>query len=79
MQNLMLAEINGSGIVHNLVIVLLIGICVGIVYWVGSYFIRTIPLPGLAGKIWDGLFILLGMLVVVNFLLGLAGWSVVKW
>ena len=62
----MLAEIvlsNGDGIVHGLLMLLIVGICVGLIYWVGKWFIGTLGAPPMAGKVWDGLFLLIGLRV----------------
>jgi hypothetical protein len=63
----------GDGMVHQLLMFLLIGICVGLIYWVGKWFIGSVGAPPMASKVWDGLFILIGLIVIINFLLGLAG------
>ena len=72
--NLMfLAQISGDGLVHQLLVVLIVGICVGIVWWLGRYFITALTLPAIVMTIWNGLFILLGALFLINFLLSLTG------
>lgn len=81
MNNLMLAaiQIGGDGLINQLVTVLLIALCLGVIYAIGWYFFREPPAPALAMKVWNGLFILLIGLAIVNFLLGLAGHQFIKW
>ena len=68
-----------SGLVQSLIYVLLIGICVALVWWVGKWFIGQLGAPAIAMTIWNGLFILIGLIVIVNFLLGLTGHPLVRW
>jgi len=69
----------GNGLVHNLLMVLLVGICVGIVYAMGWWFLKRPPVPPIALTVWNGLFILVGGIVVINFLLSLADYHFIKW
>lgn len=75
----MLAAVSGEGIVNQLLFVLVVGICVLLIWWVGKWFIVKLGAPPIAMTIWNGLFILLGLFVVVNFLLGLVGYPVIRW
>jgi len=63
----------GDGLVHALFLVLIIGICVALIWAVGRWFIQKLAAPALVMTIWNGFFILVGLIVVVNFLLSLAG------
>jgi len=74
-----LAQIDGGGVVHQLLVVLIVGICCAIVWWVGQWFIQKMALPAIVGTVWMGLFILLGAIFIINFLLGLAGHPFIKW
>ena len=70
----MLAEIaGGSGLVYWLIALLVVGICVLLVWWVGNWFIGKLGAPAIVKTLWDGLFILIGLIVVVNSLLGAVG------
>ena len=69
----------GGGLVHGLFMVLIVGICVGIVYALGRYFIQKFAAPSLAMTIWNGFFLLVIAIVVINFLLGLAGKPFLKY
>lgn len=69
----------GSGFVHQLLMILIIGICVGIVYAMGWWFLKRPPIPPMALTIWNGLFILVGGIIIINFLLGLAGHPFIQW
>lgn len=65
--------VNGDGLVHQLFLVLIIGICVALIWGVGRWFIQKLGAPPVAMTIWNGIFILIGLIVAVNFLLSLAG------
>ena len=75
----MLAAVTGEGMVHSLLVILVIGICVLIVWWLGRYFITTLSAPPIVMTCWNGLFLLLGGLVIINFLLSLVGKPLVPW
>jgi hypothetical protein len=77
----MLADLTsgGDGMIHKLLMVLIVGICVGIVFLVGRWFIQRPGVPAVAMTIWVGLFILVGAIVIINFLLGLGGHQFVPW
>ncbi len=70
---------DGGGLVQLLLYALLIGICVGLIWWVGTWFISKLGGPPMAMTIWNGLFILIGLIIVINFLLGLGGRSFIHW
>jgi hypothetical protein len=69
---ILVASDNG-GLIHSLLFVLLVGICVLLIWWVGTWFIGKLGAPAIVRTVWDGLFILIGLIVVINFLLSLAG------
>lgn len=75
----MLAQISGDGLVHQLLVVLIVGICVGIVWWLGRWFITALGLPAIVMTVWTGLFLLLGAICLINFLLGLTGHPLIRW
>ena len=70
---------SSGGLVHGLLYVLLVGICVLLIWWVGTWFIAKLGAPPIVRTVWDGLFILVGLFVVINFLLGLSGHPLVAW
>jgi hypothetical protein len=73
-----LAALSGEGMVRQLVVVLVVGICALIVWWLGKHFIEKLGAPPIVRTVWDGLFILLGGLCLINFLLGLVGYPIVR-
>jgi len=77
----LLAEISigGSGMVHSLLVVLIIGIACLLIWWVGKYFIGALSAPAIAMTLWNGLFVLLALIVAVNFLLSLVGYGFIRW
>ena len=73
-------QIGGSGLINQLVTVLLIALCAAVVYVMGWFFFRkNPPFPALVLYIWQGFFVLVGGLIVINFLLGLGGHPLVTW
>jgi hypothetical protein len=44
-----------------------------------AWFIGKLAAPGIVRTIWDGLFILVGLVVIINFLLGLGGHAFIAW
>lgn len=72
-------KMGGEGLINQLLTFLLIALCVSIVYVMGWFFFRKPPVPPVVLFIWQGLFVLLGGLVIINFLLSLAGHPLIKW
>lgn len=68
-----------DGVIHQLFTFLIIGICVGLVYAAGIWFLKRPSIPAVARTIWDGLFILIGLVVILNFLLGFSGNQFIRW
>lgn len=74
-----LAAVSGEGIVRQLGFMLVIGICAALIWLTGKYFITKLGLPPIAMTVWNAIFILVGLFVAINFLLGLIGKPLVKW
>jgi hypothetical protein len=74
---MILAQIAFNGgsnsLIHGLFLVLIIGICCAIVWWVGQWVLKALSAPAFAVTAWMGLFILVAAVVIINFLLSLAG------
>jgi len=70
---------NSGGLIHSLLYFLVVGICVLAIWWVGIWFIAKLAAPAIVRTVWDGLFILVGLFCIVNFLLGLTGHPLVVW
>jgi hypothetical protein len=83
MMSPMLAEVirlgESGGLIHSLLYVLIVGLCGLLIWWVGTWFITRLGAPSIVRTVWDGLFILVGLFVVINFLLGLGGHPLVAW
>lgn len=73
------ATISGSGLVESLLYVLIIGVCLGIVWFLGKYFMGRFGAPPMALTVWNALFVLLIALAFINFLLGLIGHPFIRW
>lgn len=65
----------GGGLIHALFVVLIVGICVGLIWAAGRWVITKMAAPAMAMTIWNGFFILVGLIIVVNFLLSLVGYG----
>lgn len=65
--------IGGGGFINGLLTLLLIGICLGLIYAVGRWFIGKFVLSELVQTCWAGLFLLILLVVVINFVMGLSG------
>lgn len=74
----MLAAVDGEGMVRQLLVMLVVGICVLVVWLMGRFFLTKFGAPPIAMTIWNGLFVLLGGIVIINFLLSLIGHPMVK-
>lgn len=74
-----IAQVSGDGIVHQLLMVLIVGICVAIVWALGRWFVTKFAAPPIVMTVWNGLFLLLGAIFIINFLMGLAGHPLIRW
>lgn len=72
-------EIGGSGFVNQMVTLLVFGLVVLIVYLMGRYFATRPQVPPIVMQIWNGIFVLLGGIVLINFLMGLGDKHFIKW
>ena len=63
----------GGGLISVLLMALIMGIVILAIWWVGTWFIARLGAPAIVRTLWDGLFILVGLIIVINFLLGLTG------
>ena len=68
-----LAVNTGHGLVHDLFTVFIVAVCVAVVWALGRGAATLFKLPALALQIWNGFFILVGAVIILNFLLGLVG------
>lgn len=71
--HLILAAVNGTDIIHQLVALVIVIVCALIVYGLGRWMFGAFKTPPVVMTVWNGLFILLGALVAINFLLSLIG------
>lgn len=79
MSSIMLSVVSGEGLVHQLMMVLIVGVCVAIIWALGRWTIVKFALPALVLTVWNGLFLFVGAFCLINFLLGLAGYPLIKW
>lgn len=70
---------NSSGLIHSLFAVLIIGICCAIIWAVGRWFITKITQNALAMTVWNGFFILVGCIIIINFLMSLVGHGFIEY
>ena len=69
----------GRGIVYNFLRLLILGICCLAIWWTGKWFIGSLAAPAIVLTVWNGLFILVGLIVLIDFLLSLIGKSFLPW
>jgi hypothetical protein len=69
----------GSGVVQQLFMFLIVGLCVAAIWWVGRYIAIKMKLPQGVLDGWNIIFILVGLVVLINFLLGLGGHQFIPW
>lgn len=68
----------GQDVVRSLFVLLIVVICVACIYFVGRWFLAKLA-NATALVVWDGLFLLIGLVVALNFLLGLVGRQFINW
>lgn len=75
-----LSNIGGGGLIGQLLAVLIVALCAGVVYLMGRFFIKKFfaETPRVM-DVWNGFFILVGGIIVINFLLSLLGHGFVAW
>ena len=72
-------SVGGGGLAHD-VFVIFIFILIGLILWaLGNYGFPKFGAPPIVMTIWNGLFILVGAVIVINFLAGLAGHRFIDW
>ena len=64
---------DGSGLIHQAFAVLVFAVCALIVWALGKYLGKKLNAPAIAQTVWDGLFVLVAAIVIINFLLSLIG------
>jgi hypothetical protein len=70
---------SGQDMIKGLGLLLVIGICLLIIWLMGRYFFPKLSAPPVVIQIWDGLFVLIGGFVLINLILSIAGYPIVKW
>jgi len=68
---------DNGGLIHSLLVFLLVLLCGGVLWTMGWYLLKNFP--PLAMTVWNGLFILIGGICLINFLLSLAGHPFIAW
>jgi hypothetical protein len=66
-------SIGGDGMIHGLIMFLIVAVCLLLVWYFGKWVLGQLGAPAIALTIWTGLFGLIGLVIVVNFLLGIGG------
>jgi hypothetical protein len=70
---------SGAGLIHNLFVVLIIGICALLLWAAGRWAMIKFTAPPIVLTVWTGFFLLLGLIVVLNFLLSLVGYGFITY
>lgn len=71
-----------DGLIHQLMMLLLVLLAAGVLYFMGWWFAtrpRVAQAAPIALTIWNGLFILIGGIIVINFLLSMGNHGFIKW
>ena len=68
-----------DGFLKQLLSLLIVGICAGVVYAMGLWFAKRQSMPAMVLTVWNGLFVLVGGIIIINFLLSLTGNGFIKW
>jgi RsiW-degrading membrane proteinase PrsW (M82 family) len=66
---------NGSDLIHQIFVVLILSVCLVMLWFAGDWCFKKMGVPAIALTIWMGLFLLIALVVVLNFLMGLIGHS----
>ncbi len=74
----MLASLSGEGLIRNLFVILIVSLVCGAIWFVGHTLIEKAAKP-LPLKCWDALFLLVGLVIVVNGLLSLINRQFIAW
>ena len=72
-------NLGGSGLAHGIFVIFLAVLIGLILWWLGRYFFPKLGMPPMGMTIWDGLFILIAAIIVINFLAGLMGHAFISW
>lgn len=64
---------DGGGLIHALFVIFIIGICALLLWAAGRWVIQKLAAPAIVMIVWTGFFLLLGLIVVLNFLLSTIG------
>ena len=81
MNPLFAASVNlgGSGMAHD-IFAIFIFILIGLILWaLGNWGFPKLGAPPIVMTVWNGLFVLVGAVIVINFLAGLAGHRFIEW
>lgn len=79
MKNIILAEAvrvstgGGSDLIHSVFVILILAICLVILWFAGDWCFKKMGVPAIVLTIWVAFFLLIGLVVVLNFLLSLIG------
>jgi hypothetical protein len=71
--HIIFATLAGGGIVHWLLALLIVGLCLLAIWAVGRWCLLKFAAPAIVITVWDVLFVLVGLIVIVNALMGMIG------
>jgi hypothetical protein len=69
----------GGGIIQSLIYLFLVLVCALILWGLGKYAFGVFGAPAIVLTGWTLLFVVVGAIVLINFLLGLAGHPMWSW
>ena len=75
MNSLILAQVSGEAVVHSLVYFIILGVIFGLLWWLLDY----VKVPEPFNKIGRVILAVAAVVVLIGWLLGLAGHPLVRW
>jgi hypothetical protein len=72
-------DFGNSGIIGQLLVFFVVILCMGIVWALGHFGFPKLKLPALVVTVWDCIFVLIGAIMLINFLLSLVGKQFIRY
>lgn len=70
---------NSTGLLNNLFVFLIVLLCGALLYGGGRWLLKKVTDVPIALTIWDCLWVLVGIIVLINFLLSLIDRQFIRW
>lgn len=73
-----LAALDGPTMIHATLWLLGLAVCLFLVWWLGKYLFGSFGADPAIIKVWTAIFVCLGVLALINFILNLLGYPLVR-